>query len=314
MAQSEGRLLFLNPSTGRAIFGGVDQVGKFAPAGGETFQGLVGQDKLVPVDAGILTYDQNTGASSLFQIDGYAFPAVVSGLHFSSNWFLIRGFGNYLFFYNFGSDAAIVAIDPNGDDAQTDARTNLSTWSNITPTDNYLFFYQESTGVVVIGAITNIGKLVQLSNTTAATGYTQIASVGDNVFLYNFNTGAYESGPILLTGTGKDRYQQTTMSKLAAGYAFFARSNEYLVMYNQKTGGMQIGYFNLAGTFVPTETTAVARGWTHLLSTGQFLTFYSFQTGDMQIGYIDHAGKWVTTQSTKLAAGAGYSSAASTTR
>jgi hypothetical protein len=310
-AENEGRVLFTKSSDGSFIYGGIDQYGDFAPLSSGKNSYFVGETALVATDSGVLSYSNLTGKGYFYLPDNILIRlANTVPFNLSPGWGIIQGQGNFLFFYDYGHTGAIVGTNFDGTIKQTYSTNSFSYWSHIIATDNYLFFYEYGTGQTATGAILQSGSFFQTAATVRPTAYTVVASVGDNLLLYNGQSGAWESGYIALGQGYNSAYYPTQLGTLPLGYTLSARLNQYLLLYNPTTGAAVIGTFNRVGQYTLTEKTSLKNGWTNIVRCGQRLMFYNYFSGAAEIGYIDNNGAYQSTQT--LSIGAGYGSVVST--
>lgn len=304
-AEGSGRLFFVNAGNGTYMSGGLDQNGDWAFKETSSYSSLTGVTNLVATPSFMLAYRAGGGGET-FLIDGRGSTVIAQATSFSADWNIIKGFGNYLFFYGINSAqvGAVVRANPDGTVTQTWSNNGLSKWTNIESTDNYLFFYNGANGTTALGTIGWNGAFYQSGTKTSpvlSAGYNLTASVGDAVLLYNYNTGAWESGPILYTGSaGQDGY--TTRIKevatsgntklLAKGYNESVSNDGHLMLYNSATGAAVIGHFDVYGAYTVDHTLTLAKYYTSLVSCGQFVFFYGFGTGQAQTGYFTADGNF----------------------
>jgi len=302
-AQSNGRLLFLNTTTGDCLLGGVD-VGGYLHTPDNMIEdntcpvsGLAGMTDLVPTSAGILAYQPSGGSGTVLLLDSLDFLYGHTKT-LSAGWTNIVAFGNYLLFYKSPNIGAVLYVTSNGGTQQTQSISDFSRWSQITATDNYLFFYEESTGAFAVGTIiADAGTFYETdSGSGIATGYTVIASLGDDLLLYNPATGAYEIGSIYFTAGLKDFFDKRSSGKLAEGYHQAIRSGGYLLLYDGAVGTAAIGYISQAGTWVQTQKMTLPR-WTSIVAAGTHILFYNSVSGNVQISYIAPNGTLANTSS-----------------
>jgi hypothetical protein len=183
-------------------------------------------------------------------------------------------------------------------------------------------FYSAANGSAVTATIDDNGQLFQNTSVTSLrTGYTNFAAVGDDVLLWNFHNGLWESGAIDFTGTPSGA--QYVSAKVAAGdslglvgFNLSVQTNGHLLLYNSATGAAIVGHFihplqsgGPVGKFVKDQTLTLSKFFTSLVRCGDFLVFYQFGIGQLQVGYVDFTGTYQETQSFHM--GAGLSLAAS---
>jgi hypothetical protein len=285
-AQSRGRLLFLDSTTGDFQTGSVDVAGYYhAAETNQSYSRLVGTTKLVATDSGILAYSLNVGTATTLLLDSLGNVYIEATPTFDKDWLTIAAFGNYLFFNNGSGIGATVALNPNGGITQTWSSTKLSAWSQVTATDNYLFLYNVTTGAYAFGSILADGGIFyqEGSGTGGPPGATLIASVGDNLLLYNASTGAYETAGIYFAGgAGKDFFDKRSGGTLPLNYAQAAGLDGHILLYNPTNGATLIGNFGKTGEFVTTEN-AMKPGWTNVVAAGEYLLFYSSKSGRYQV-------------------------------
>ncbi|MGO9674754.1 MAG: hypothetical protein ACLPSF_11410 [Methylocella sp.] len=319
-AVGEGRLLFVNPTTGRVVGAGVDKNGNFHSAFDVVIPSQKGKDTIIPTTSGFVLYSYYNGGAQAYLMDGDGSirPGALS-YPFSKQWYDIISVGDFILFYNLNGNqgiGAVVEANPDGSLLQTNTKTNLSPWTLIGHTNNYLFFYNKPNGLVVTATISSTGLLFQ--NTTAVnlrSGYTNFASVGDDILLWNVANGLWESGSITYDALpSNDKYiaasVATTNSLGLVGFDEAVESNGHLLLYNSATGAAITGHFirpaqfgGQPGTFVKDQSFVLPKYFTNLVQCGQFLVFYGFGVGQLQVGYIDFAGKYQATQSFPMGAG-----------
>lgn len=305
-AQSRGRLLFVNSNNGNFQTGGVDVGGYYhAAEANQNNPRLIGTTKLIETDSGILAYALNAGTTTTFLLDSLGSLFNETETKFDSDWFIITGIGNYLFFTNGTGSGAIVYISPNGTIHQTLSSTTLSAWSQVVATDNYLFFYNRTTGAFADGIITADGGTFfqEDGGTGVPTGFTLIASVGDNLLLYNAFTGAYETAGIYFVGNGKDFFDKRSSGTLPLNYAQAVSLDGRLLLYNSTNGATLIGNFSTTGILVVTEKVKKP-GWTNVVASGEYLLFYNASSGAYEVDTIGTNGHIAQLSSGNI--GAGY--------
>lgn len=323
-AASAGRVLFYNSSSGQMVAGGVDKSGYFQTTFDGSNPGFKGMDTVIPAASGFILYSYLNGGAQAYLMDGNGSTRPGATRYpFSAHWYNIIPVGNYTVFYDLNGNTnvgAVVASYPDGTLHQTYTNTAFSSWTQIVPTDNYLLFYNSANGLYLTSSIDVDGHLFQ--NTTAQTtraGYTNAAAVGDDVLLWNFANGQWESGALNYTGLAsggayvRAAVSSSTSFKLT-GFDLAVESNEHLLIYNSATGAAMTGHFLMPlqvgqGTFVKDKTFTLPKYFTSLLRCGEFLVFYGYGVGQVQVGYMKFDGSYQETQSFPL--GAGYSVAAS---
>jgi len=310
-AEGAGRLFFIEPANGHIVTGAVNRNGQFVKELDGDFLSEAGRDVVVPVAAGALIYNSFAGGGQEFVLDGNARYTFGSSSPFSAQWFYTIGLGEYVFFYDLNGDTsqgALVQFSPNGTFTQTYTAHTFSPWSLVAPTDNSLFFYNKTTGLLSTATISVTGQLSQ--NGAAATigsGYTNLAAAGDDVLLFNFHNGAWESG--LLNFVGGSTPQTYTRAVVHAtdtlglsGMDEAVAIDGRLLVYNSATGAAMLGHFQRvggstpAGAFIKDTNLTLPKFFTNLMRAGEFLVFYSLGTGEMQIGYLDLSGAYHQTE------------------
>lgn len=311
-AEGNGRLFLVNPLNGTYISAGVDQYGDFDFKGSGSYSYLVGAFELFATPSAVVAYRPGIGGAAAFLIDGRGSATIAPfAAGFSAHWSIIKGFGNYLFFYGISGTpvGAIVAVNPDGTFHQTFSSYNFSTWTDVEATDNYLFFYNSSSGETAVGTIGADGAFTQ-SGTKASpylpSGYTLVASIGDNILLYDYHTGNWESGSILYTGSSnQDSYVLRTRQVAGSSQSHVlptnlfesVSNNGHLMLYSSTSGQGVIGHFDLFGAFTVDRTITLPRYYTSLISCGQYLFFYGLGTGTFQTGYFTADGNFQSRQS-----------------
>ncbi len=314
-AQSIGRLLFLNPSTGATLVGGIDQLGQFHKYASGIRTPLIGKSVLVPTADGILAYSPSADGQ-IVRIDGVGYPTFSNIINLSPGWKQIVSFGDHLFFYNGGNGGAIVVVNSNGSVLQTQTIPNLSVWSQIIPTNNYLTFYQKNTGNYAVAVISYQEVLVSINYGTIGKSYTLFGAVGDDTMPYDPTTGSYEIDAIKYSGNNSDNISVRSNGKILPGFNSVVESNGYLFWYNILNGRIVIGYIDktlpTGGVWKQTQSAIASISWSSVLTAGQFILFYNKSSGSLAVGYISPQGQFVQTYAANI--DPSYSSVAATTR
>lgn len=311
-AEGSGRLFLVNPLNGTYISAGVDQYGDYNFKSSGSYSYLVNAFKLISTPSAVVAYRPSIGGAAAFLIDGRGSATIAPfAASFSANWNIIKGFGNYLFFYGISTTnvGAIVAVNPDGTFHQTFVSYAFSPWTDIEATDNYLFFYNNTTGATAVGTIGTDGGFTQSGTKTSpvlSPGYTLVTSVGDNILLYNYHTGAWESGSILYTGNANQDGYSVRVKHVPGGgnpnllpknFGESVSNNGHLMLYDSTTGQATIGHFDVFGAFTVDHNLTLPKYYTSLISCGQFLFFYGLGTGTFQTGYFTADGNFQSRQS-----------------
>ncbi|WP_395698170.1 hypothetical protein [Methylocella sp.] len=317
LADGAGRMLFVNGGTGRVIVAGIDKNGYFQTSYDVTTAAFVGTDSVIPTSAGAILYSYYGGGARAILLDGDGAINPGSSYNFSKQWYYSIGDGNHTLFYDLagnGGDGAVVASYPDGTLRQTFSSTSFTHWTLLGKTENFLFWYRSSDGLFVTGDINVAGQLTQDTRAaTTKTGYTNIAAVGDDILLWNVNSGAWESGAISFSGT-TSAYVATaggsTNSLGLAGVDVAAQTNGHLFLYASATGAALTGHFveplqsaGKPGLFLKDQSFTLGKYYTSALRCGQFLTLYGYGTGQIQVGYVGFDGKFQPTQGFTLGGG-----------
>jgi len=319
-AVGEGRLLFVNKDTGRVVGAGIDKNGYFHSAFDVIIPSQKGKDTIIPTTSGFVLYSYFNGGAQAYLMDGNgSIRPGANSYPWSKQWYDRVSVGEFVFLYNLNGNqgvGAIVQANPDGSLPQTYTKTNFSPWTLVGHTNNDLFFYNKPNGLGVIATISSTGQLYQ--NTTAVTlraGYTNFASVGDDLIVWNVFNGLWESGSITYDALpANDKYVAATVATTNSlgliGFDEAVEQNGHLLLYNSATGAAITGHFTRPaqfggqpGTFVKDQSLVLPKYFTNLVQCGQFLVFYGFGVGQLQIGYIDFAGKYQPTQSFPMGAG-----------
>lgn len=193
-------------------------------------------------------------------------------------------------------------ITADGTLTQTAAMTGLSPGSIFHVTDNYLLSYQPQSGNYSFDTLPSSAQNQGAfgGGGTTSSGYAVIASVGDQLMLYNPTTHAYETGVLQNIpyngGPAIDSaYYRKSTGFLHYHYDLVVANNGHLIWYNQTTGDTLIGYFSQAHAWVATQALKLTPGLTQLLSLGQFVALYDTKLGTGPIGYISQQAKFVQT-------------------
>lgn len=315
---ADGRLFFSNASTHRVFGAGVDKNGLFHKSFDMDI--VYASDTVIPTPLGFILYDSVRGSAKVYFMDGNGYVTDPgAGNVMSEQWRIILSVGLYTFFYfpaNSPSVGTIVASWPDGSLRPTFTTSAFSSWSMIGQTNNYLLFYNKANGVSVIGSITPNGGFYQNSTAgTLRTGYTNFASIGENVLLWNASNGLWESGAITYTGRASDtRYSASTVAATDTlgirGYNLSVETNGRLMLYNSTTGATIVGRFiqplqagGAPGTFVKVRSFTLTKNFTNLLPCGDFVVFYNRSSGQAQVGYVGFDGAYRATQNLNLGGG-----------
>jgi hypothetical protein len=312
-AQGEGRLMFINPSTGAWASGGVDQLGAYHLNSAGWSAAYIGRTDLFATNAAFMTttYWNYTGVS--LNLDNFGKPAP-GGSSFTAHMPIEQraSLGGFAFFYGANGSAEIYRTSVDGAATRTFATTSFSPWTNIVATDNYLLFYNYNNDVIATGVITNAGGFQQTFAGSVKNAYSSVASLGDNVLFYNPFTRQGEAGQIMYAGANQTNpYVKRQDVVFDDVFSDFVKSKNYLLLYSSSTGNAETGHFTTGGYFVVDQRFHVGRGqfnagagYSTVIPCGPFLLFYDLSSGLAQVGEIRNDGSYAPTQ--YLTAGKGW--------
>ncbi len=163
----------------------------------------------------------------------------------------------------------------------------LPRYSHALAAANYLLLYNERTGALAVGQIarneTTGEQHLEITDTgTTAKGYRRFAAAGNRVFLYDPNSGRYETARLELETEGAPgaadrrflaRFVRTSAGRLAQGLRQVVAANDEEIILYRSDGHFVVGRFGAGDRFQLRDEGRTRAGFDQLIRVGDYLFF-----------------------------------------